>query len=159
MRPRLIGGNEPGSHAGTGRTLIKYRGECGPVADPARSEHRYIQVAEHRLEQGYQRNLPADMPARFNALNDDNVATGISSGPGLLQGTDLPASQRPVPMSEFHQLRVWIRPEEVNYPHPRSCRFHSLAIDIFGQEIGRQHPTRPCRHCGQNFVESGSALP
>jgi hypothetical protein len=33
------------------------------------------------------------MAARFNALHGHNIAAGVSRGPGLIGGTDLPAGQ------------------------------------------------------------------
>src|SRR5207245_2984568 len=47
MGPRLIGGYEPCSHPGAGRTHAKHCGEGAAVADPTRRQYRQVKLAEH----------------------------------------------------------------------------------------------------------------
>ena len=105
MGARLVGGDEPGSHPGAGRTQVKHRGESAAVADPARRQHRQVNLAEHRLKQGQQPTVAPDMPARFHALHGHDIAAGVGRGLGLIERTDLPAGQRALAMRQLDQPR------------------------------------------------------
>ena len=157
MRPRLIGGNEPGSRRGHRPYLYPVPRECGPVATrPQRAPVHPGRRAPTRA--GVSAEPAPDMPARFNALNDDNVATGISSGPGLPAG-NRPAS-KPAPRSDERvpPARGRRSAQKKSASRTRAAAASTTSRSISWSGNWPPAPPRPCRHCGQNFVESGSGF-
>ncbi len=99
-------------------------------------EHRHVDGAEHFVQKHQHTNLPAHVAPRFDALGDDEVASGPGGGTGLLGRARLPGNQRSATVAQLHERRVGVAVEELDDLYQRRNRGDSATVDEGDQETG-----------------------